>query len=293
MPASRATRATAGSPTIENTAEAASLSEVWIIGYSSELSKESRLRCCASSICRYATSIITLTTLAVSKCSWSRTPLTRPMLSTTASEVRPARVSRKRSAAAMDPAEGWAGSGMPRPCPPSSSAFAVGAPQAASSAHTSVTTAPPRDRRLPLAATAGMQDEVVVRTAAGRARRSHRLFPRRVQADAVGEAARGRVDHGVRVEQPRRQLARGRDRREAVHARAPRLHVPPRLRRARGAQQRVADADAQHGLPRAEAAGGGGHAGIDDRRDRRARDGGPRFQHDAQARVAIGVDARE
>src|SRR5437660_258751 len=53
-------------------------------------------------------SIITFTTLADGKRSWMRTPAMRPRLLMTAKAVRPARASRKRMAAAIALAEGYA-----------------------------------------------------------------------------------------------------------------------------------------------------------------------------------------
>src|SRR5581483_5998386 len=59
---------------------------------------------------------------ALSKCSRVRSPDRRPALSSTANEVRPARVPRKARADAIASCEGNGASGVPRPSPPHSKA---------------------------------------------------------------------------------------------------------------------------------------------------------------------------
>src|SRR5258707_1373673 len=108
MPASRATRATAPAPTLASTADAASLLDSWIIGYSSARSNALTGRPAELKRCKNAVRNITLTTLALWKRSCRRTPARRPWLSTTASEVRPARSSRYATAAVIEARDGYA-----------------------------------------------------------------------------------------------------------------------------------------------------------------------------------------
>ena len=198
-------------------------------------------------------SIITFTTLAVSKCSCRCSPPTCPALSTTAKDVRPARAceeARRRG---------------------DRRGARVG-----------------REREAARAAAV----ERAPRAAAVRRARPHRVFPGRVDADAEGEPARGRVDDGARVRDAGRELARARRRGPYAHgAGGGERPVGRDGLRAHGG--RVPHAHCQQRASRAQRARGHGHGRIDGQQRLSARDRRLPFEDDTQTRVAFGPRDRE